>query len=295
MALLCVIIELMKIRKAKSRIKLALSCLLALVCVVGIGVSGYKIIEWKIDSERTKNQQQEIEIVADVTEKEDNDKTEIIEQKKPDPKTGPYWDYIKMKLIDVDFEELKKKNPDTVSWISVSGTNINYPVVQSSNNDFYLHHTFDRSYNQAGWVFADFRNKVDGTDKNMIFYAHGRIDGTMFGTLRNALTNGWLSNSSNFTVRTANEHESSLWQVFSVYHIPTTSDYIQTSFLSDDEFQTFANKLMKRSAYNFRTNVSGTDRILTLSTCYSETERVVLHAKLIKRQVKVSASATIDM
>ena len=191
-----------------------------------------------------------------------------------------------MKLIDVDFAELKKKNPETVSWISVSGSNINYPVVQSTNNDFYLNHTFDRSYNEAGWVFADFRNRVDGTDKNMIFYAHGRIDGTMFGTLRNVLTNGWLSNQSNFTVRTSNEHENALWQVFSVYHIPTTSDYIQTSFLSDAEFQKFTKKLINRSAYNFHTNVEGTDHIITLSTCYSETERVVLHAKLIKRSAK---------
>ena len=276
----------MKIRKAKSRIKLCLSCLLALVCVVGIAVSTFKIIEWKVDSNRTKDQEVEISNIADVKEKDDDSKTEVVKQKEPDPRTGPYWDYIKMKLIDVDFYELKEKNPDTVSWISVSGTNINYPVVQTTNNDFYLNHTFDRSYNQAGWVFADFRNTVDGSDKNMIFYAHGRVDGTMFGTLRNALTNGWLNNTSNFTVRTSNAHENALWQVFSVYHIRTTSDYIQTSFYDEQEFQKFTNKLMKRSAFNFHTNVTGTDHILTLSTCYSDTERVVLHAKLIKRLVK---------
>ena len=283
---MCVIIVLMKIRKVKSRIKLCLSCILALVCVVGIAVSTFKIIEWKVDSNRTKDQEEEISNIAEVEEKDDDTKTEVVKQKEPDPKTGPYWDYIKMKLIDVDFSELAKKNPDTVSWISVSGTNINYPVVQTSNNDFYLNHTFDRSYNQAGWVFADFRNSVDGNDKNMIFYAHGRVDGTMFGTLRNALSNGWLNNTSNFTVRTSNARENALWQVFSVYHIPTTSDYIQTSFYSDQEFQKFTNKLMKRSAFNFHTNVTGTDHILTLSTCYSDTERVVLHAKLIKRSVK---------
>ncbi len=276
----------MKIRKVKSRIKLALSCIIALACVVGIGVSAYEIIRWKIDSERTKIQESEIKVVAKIDEKDDDDKTEVVKQKKPDPKTGPYWDYIKMKLIDVDFDELRKRNPDTVSWISVSGSNINYPVVQSTNNDFYLNHTFDRSYNEAGWVFADFRNRVDGSDKNMIFYAHGRIDGTMFGTLRNVLTNGWLSNQNNFTVRTSNEHENALWQVFSVYHIPTTSDYIQTDFATSDEFETFIKNLINRSAFNFRTNIDGTDHILTLSTCYSETERVVLHAKLIKRSAK---------
>ena len=259
---------------------------MALLCTIGIGVSAYKIIEWKMDSHQTKKQEEEILSVAEVSEKSDSQKTEVVTQKKPDPKTGPYWDYIKMKLIDVDFSELKQRNRETVSWISVSGTNINYPVVQTTNNDFYLNHTFDRSYNEAGWVFADFRNSVDGNDKNMIFYAHGRVDGTMFGTLRNILTSGWLKNTNNYTVRTSNEHENSLWQVFSVYHIPTTSDYIQTSFLGDDDFQKFTDLLMKRSAFDFHTNVAGTDHIMTLSTCYSETERVVLHAKLIKREVK---------
>lgn len=277
---------LMKIRKAKLRIRLYLSCALALVCVVGIAISTYKIIEWAIDSSRTKDQEQEISDIADAKEKDDDNTTEVVEQKEPDPKTGPYWDYIKMKLIDVDFSELTKKNPDTVGWISLSGTNINYPVVQTTNNDFYLNHTFDRSYNQAGWVFADYRNSVDGNDKNMIFYAHGRVDGTMFGTLRNVLTNGWLNNPDNFTVRTSNARENALWQVFSVYHIETTTDYIKTGFNDDQDFQNFTNMLINRSAFNFHTNVTGTDHILTLSTCYSNTERVVLHAKLIKRSVK---------
>lgn len=277
---------LMKIRKAKLRIRLYLSCALALVCVVGIAISTYKIIEWAIDSSRTKDQEQEISDIADAKEKDDDNTTEVVEQKEPDPKTGPYWDYIKMKLIDVDFSELIKKNPDTVGWISLSGTNINYPVVQTTNNDFYLNHTFDRSYNQAGWVFADYRNSVDGNDKNMIFYAHGRVDGTMFGTLRNVLTNGWLNNPDNFTVRTSNARENALWQVFSVYHIETTTDYIKTGFNDDQDFQNFTNMLINRSAFNFHTNVTGTDHILTLSTCYSNTERVVLHAKLIKRSVK---------
>lgn len=133
---------------------------MALVCVVGIAVSTFKIIEWKVDSNRTKDQEEEVSNIAEITEKDDDDNTKVVEQKKPDPKTGPYWDYIKMKLIDVDFAELKAKNKDTVSWIQVSGTNINYPVVQTTNNDFYLTHTFDRSYNQAGWVFADFRSQV---------------------------------------------------------------------------------------------------------------------------------------
>ena len=55
-----------------------------------------------------------------------------------------------MNMIDINFNELKKINNDVKGWIKVNGTNINYPFVQSSNNKYYLTHTFDKSYNLAG-------------------------------------------------------------------------------------------------------------------------------------------------
>jgi len=252
--------------------------------MIGICYSGYKILEWLKDSHETKATSEEIEEVAEVEEKEDSDDTEIIEQ--DEPEESLYWKYIKTSLLDVNFSELHNMNSDTIGWIRVGGTNINYPFVQTSNNDYYLKHSFDKSYNSAGWVFADFRNKIDGSDRNMIIYAHGRYDTTMFGSLRNILTSGWLDNTDNYIVRTSSENENALWQVFSTYRIPTTNDYIQTNFHSDKEFDTFVNMLKDRSAHDFNTKVSGMDRILTLSTCYSKTERVVLHAKLIKRELK---------
>lgn len=271
----------MKIRRGRSRARTAISCVIALICIAGMGYSGYKIIEWKIDSNKTVEQTEQVEDAGNVEEIEDSDKTETIATNEP-PNT-PYWNYIKMKLLDVNFSELSKINSEVGGWIQVSGTNINYPFVRTSNNDFYLTHSFDKSYSKAGWVFSDFRNHDDGTDRNLILYAHGRYDATMFGTLRNILTSGWLNNTDNFTVRTVNNSVSELWQVFSVYKIPTTNDYIQTSFSNDDEFGRFAELLRKRSAYDFKTTVAPTDNILTLSTCFSSSERVVLHAKLIKR------------
>ena len=69
-----------------------------------------------------------------------------------------------------------------------------------------------------------------------------------------------------------------------MYRIPVTSDYLQTNFSNDDIFLKFLNKLKKRSIYDFKTTVSATDQILTLSTCYNKKERLVMHAKLIKSQ-----------
>ena len=277
----------MKIQRGKSRVRTVISCIIALICLCGIGYSGYKIIEWKIDSNKTIEQTEIIEQTAKVQEMDDADTTETVTSNEP-PNT-PYWNYIKMKLIDVNFDDLKKINNETSGWVQVSGTNINYPFVSTSNNDFYLNHSFDKSYSKAGWVFADFRNHTDGTDRNLILYAHGRYDATMFGTLRNILTSGWLTNPNNYTIRTANKKESALWQVFSVYKIPVTNDYIQTTFANNEEFGRFAEALRQRSSYDFKTSVAPTDNILTLSTCFSSTERVVLHAKLIKRAPRETA------
>ena len=270
----------MKIKKAKARIKIAISCVVALVCTVGVIFSGYKIIEWLIDSNRTKEQSGIIEEAAGLHEVDDGSGTEEIPS---DDESDLYHKYMSMRLIDINFDELRAINPETAGWISLSGTDVNYPFVQTSNNDYYLKHSFDRSYNSAGWVFADFRNKLDGSDRNMILYAHGRYDGTMFGTLRNILSAKWIQQPENYTVRTVTESELAAWQVFSIYRIPTTSDYIQTNFHSDDDFANFLRMLQARSAHQFNAQLNGSDHILTLSTCYSSTERVVLHAKLIKR------------
>lgn len=190
-----------------------------------------------------------------------------------------------MNMLNVDFSELKKINNNVKGWIQVNGTNINYPFVQSNNNKYYLIHSFDKSYNSSGWLFLDYRNNTNN-NKNTIIYAHGRNDKTMFGSLRTVLTKNWLSNANNYVIKISSEKENSLWQIFSTYHIPTTSDYLQTNFESDIEYQEFLDMIKNRSSYNFNTSVTSTDNIFTLSTCYSNSDKMVVHAKLIKKEQK---------
>lgn len=269
-------------KKEKKKLKNIIPILLMIVFGVILIISIIKIIGWNKDNDNTSKQIEIVQDEAKIEEVEDDDNTEIIEQPVKLPKANPYWDYIKMNMINVDFTELKKINNDVKGWIQVNGTNINYPFVQASDNKYYLNHSFNKSLNYAGWVFLDYRNNLTN-NKNTIIYAHGRIDKTMFGSLRNILSSGWLNNSNNYVVKLSTEKENTLWQVFSVYHIPTTSDYIQTVFSSDDEFLQLITKLKDRSMFNFNTDVNSNDNILTLSTCYSDTEKVVLHAKLIKK------------
>lgn len=242
------------------------------------------IVKWKLDSNKADRQINQIQQKVEIKENNDSKNTEIIENDVP--KSDPYWDYIKMNLIDVDFSKLSKINSSTVGWIKVNGTNINYPFVQHTDNDFYLNHTYDKSYNKAGWVFMDYRNNPEYFDKNTIIYAHGRMDNTMFGSLRKIITNGWLNNKENYVIKLSTKTENTLWQVFSVYRIPTTSDYLKISFSTNEDFLEFGNMLINRSAFDFNTTINETDKILTLSTCYNDSDKVVLHAKLIKKEKK---------
>ncbi|MBE6140739.1 MAG: class B sortase [Firmicutes bacterium] len=267
-----------------KKIKIIIFILIALSSTIGLIISGINVFNWYQDSLNIEKEMDEIKKLIEVNEIEDSQNIEIIEQIEQIPKENPYWDYIKMNLINVDFNELITKNEDTKGWLQVSGTNINYPFVQTGDNDYYLTHSFNKKINSAGWVFMDYRNNINNLGKNTILYAHGRLDNTMFGSLKNILTSGWLNTPNNFVVKTSTATENSLWQVFSVYKIPTTNDYIQTDFYSDEEFLNLANKLISRSAHNFNTTINAFDKILTLSTCYNDDEKVVLHAKLIKQE-----------
>lgn len=246
--------------KIKLKWKNIILILMFLILFITLNISIYNIIKWKLDSNKT------------------NEEINTIQE-------NPYCDYIKMNMIDVNFDNLKKINSDVVGWIKVNGTNINYPFVQSKDNKYYLTHSFNKSYNNAGWVFLDYRNN-NINNRNTIIYAHGRTDKTMFGTLRKVLNNGWINNTNNYVIKISTEKENSLWQIFSIYHIPTTNDYLQTEFKDEREYQRFLNILKNRSNHNFNTSITSNDTILTLSTCYNDSEKMVVHAKLIKKQKK---------
>ena len=193
-----------------------------------------------------------------------------------------YEDIETIEKYNIDFSSLNKTNSDTVGWLKVNNTNIEYPVVKATNNNYYMTHSFDKSNNSAGWVFVDYKNKMDGTDKNIVIYGHNRRDGSMFGTLKNILNNDWQENGENYIIPLITEKEKAEYQVFSVYQIEKEDYYITTNFGNDSEFEAFLNKIKSRSKKNFGIQVTKDDKILTLSTCADNNKyRVVLHAKKI--------------
>ncbi len=259
-----------------------------------LSFSLYKITVKQINYREIESQEIDIRKLASIIEIKDiNDNTEIVNPpdenipaEQPDIDIAPndYWYYINLPLISVDFNSLIEKNHDTVAWIALNGTNINYPVVQATDNDYYLYHAFDHSDNQAGWVFMDYRNNPIEFSHNTVIYGHGMNNNTIFGTLRYITENWWYNNPDNHIVKLSTPSENTLWQVFSVYTIPEETYYIQTDFTDTNLYKEFLSKLQARSIYNFNASVNENDKIITLSSCYNNDLRVVLHAKLIKRE-----------
>lgn len=273
-------------KKKRNKLGLIILIIISSLLLSTLTISLFNIFLWNKDNKANENNLKDIEENTEIKIVKDNDNTEFIN--KPLDENDDYWYYSTFDLIDVDLKKLKEKNNDTVGWLNVNNTNINYPFVKSSDNDYYLHHSFDKSYNNAGWVFLDYRNNKNLTDKNNIIYGHHRVNNTMFTSLLNTLNESWYTNKDNHIIRVSLENENSLWQIISVYKIPVESYYITTKFNNDNEFITFLDTISKRSIYNFNYNVNKEDIILTLSTCYDDNTRVVVHAKLIKIERKNS-------
>ncbi|MBQ2938017.1 MAG: class B sortase [Clostridia bacterium] len=241
---------------------LALS-ILRLLFLIALIISIIYIVKWYIDSKQNKVLEEKISktIVMENIENEEAQNTKY----------------------KVDFARLKEINNETVAWLKVNGTDIESTVVKSNNNSYYLNHNFEKKYNSAGWIFADYRNKFDGTDKNIVIYGHNMKDNSMFGTLKNILKEEWYNNEENYIVNLITENEEQKYEVFSIYQIKSEDYYIDTDF-KNNEFENFVETLKNRSVKNFNLGIASEDSILTLSTCANNNKyRVVLHAKKVDK------------
>ncbi len=272
--------------KIKRKVKIIFLKLIVIISITTTIYSSFHIIRWIKDNNNSKKEISKIKEKTKLTKVKPNEtEIKVIDEEKIQS-SDPYWDFTKMDYLNVNFSDLVNQNKETVAWIKVNGTNINYPVVQHKDNEYYLNHSFNKFKNKAGWIFMDYRNNINNLEKNTIIYAHGRKDGTMFGSLKNILSNKWYSSKNNFIINFSTQQKNMLWQIFSIYKIPTTNDYIQINFLKEKDFSEFLNTVTNRSIYDFKTTADISNNILTLSTCYSESEKLVVHAKLIKIQEK---------
>lgn len=177
---------------------------------------------------------------------------------------------------------LARINPDVYGWITVSGTNINYPLVQGDDNEYYLNHAYTGDYLPIGSIFVDYRCEESITRNfNTVIYGHNITTGSMFHDVVKFFKDDYFNDTCIYVYTLDGIY---VYEPFSIYETRYDYNYFRTGFTSADDFIEFANELASNSSKKKEVTFTGNDRILTLSTCTNGAyySRYALHARLVK-------------
>ena len=211
--------------------------LLTVVCIIVIFICGYKIYTTLKDYKKAAN------VYSQIRDTKEHSKD----------------------MSDAT-ENLSSINSDYQFWINVEGTNIDYPVVQGSNNDFYLNHDFNKNYLPAGSIFLDYRNNFE-EDSNSVIYGHHMRNSTMFGQMEKFKDKDFFEENKIITLKTGDSIYE--YEIFAIGVYDADFGYNRVSFSNEKDFNDFLNKILSKSIYS-RNIVSSKDKIITLSTCSYE-------------------------
>lgn len=189
-----------------------------------------------------------------------------------------------------DFEPLLDKNQNIIGWITIEGTKVNYPVMQSVNGDsnYYLDHNFDQQQDKNGSLFMDDRCSVIKPTANLIIYGHHMRSGAMFGDLDKYKSESYYREHP--YLRFNSIYETGTWQIMAAFESQVYTDtdigFRYYDFIDPDnekDFMAGVNNMKALSMYDTGVDARWGDRLITLSTCDYEQDngRFVVVAKLI--------------
>lgn len=235
-----------------------INIILVAIIIVCLSIIGYKYYNYNKDDKLNSEIQDLQPVINEASDSENNSSGENDGQDQS--KDGNY-------VNSANEEELKSINSDYKMWIQIENTNINYPVVQSSDNDYYLKHNFRKESNISGTVFVESANDIDN-DKNIILYGHNMRNGTMFNNITNYKEESFFNEDNKINIiinNTLYEYE-----VFSVYVKNVSEVNLAIGFASEDEFINYAYNEAEESLYKKDVDFSAEDNLITLVTCSYE-------------------------
>lgn len=250
----------------KKRKIIALICLgLGLTCgAIGI----YKYIEEKNAGKEYEKLQQEVV----------KEEPKPVEEPEPEP--------VPKVEIPIDFAALQQQNPDVYAWIQVPGTEVDYPILQSSNdNTYYLNHTIDGEEKKEGAIFTENYNTKTFEDPNTVIYGHDMKNGSMFQSIHKYMDRSFFDNNRDIVIYMPDQilH----YKIFAAYLTDNKHLLMNYNFWSKDEYQQYLNSIFSMRDMNAfidtSTEVTTEDKIITLSTCYAgiSTQRYLVQAVLV--------------
>lgn len=235
-----------------------INIILVAIIIVCLSIIGYKYYNYNKDDKLNSEIQDLQPVINEASDSDNNSSGENDGQDQS--KEGNY-------VNSANEEQLKSINSDYKMWIQIENTNINYPVVQGSDNDYYLKHNFRKESNISGTVFVESANDIDN-DKNIILYGHNMRNGTMFNNITNYKEESFFNEDNKISIimnNTLYEYE-----VFSVYVKNVSEVNLAIGFASEDEFINYAYNEAEESLYKKDVDFSAEDNLITLVTCSYE-------------------------
>lgn len=235
-----------------------INIILVAIIIVCLSIIGYKYYNYNKDDKLNSEIQDLQPVINEASDSDNNSSGENDGQDQS--KDGDY-------VNSANEEQLKSINSDYKMWIQIENTNINYPVVQGSDNDYYLKHNFRKESNISGTVFVESANDIDN-DKNIILYGHNMRNGTMFNNITNYKEESFFNEDNKINIimnNTLYEYE-----VFSVYVKNVSEVNLAIGFASEDEFINYAYNEAEESLYKKDVDFSAEDNLITLVTCSYE-------------------------
>lgn len=204
-----------------------------------------------------------------------------------------------------------EKNSDVAGWLTVSNTNIDNVVLQTTDNDYYMDKDFYGNHNIAGQIFVDYRCVINDYNNkqadNVIVYGHNQADGSMFGTLKKykikkQSTGNFSFYQQNPTFKFSNLYEEYTYKIIAIFVIETKPEQTRdgvifdyhnyVKFMGERNFDKFKENILKRTAVNTGVDFDENDKFMTLSTCSNEFDESRL--VVIGRRVRDGESPEVD-
>lgn len=251
-------------KKSNNKFKKLLLLLLVIIFIFSIGYMFYYIYN------NNKNKKDSTDILNEVK----IDSTQVTEEKSE-------------KMLKL--EELQKDNNEIIGWLEIEGTNINYPVLQGTDNEFYMKNNYKKEKSKDGSIFLDKSYNWDIPSSNLLLYGHNNKNGIMFQDLLKYKNEDFYKEHTKIKFTT--NKEDNVYEIISVFYsrVYYKSEknvfryYYFVNANNEQEYNDFVNNAKKSSIYDTGINANYGDQLLTLSTCeYSQEDgRFVVVAKKI--------------
>lgn len=258
----------------KPKFRKALAALLAVICALCLGRTALQLVQYR-QGDETYAQAEELAGLPDLSDLPAADVTDGSGEASGSASAGgdgeapeevPVWqDPYAQALKDMDFSALRQQNPDVLGWILIPGTRVSYPVVQGTDNSYYLDHTWRGGKNSVGAIFMECRNSSDLSDFNTIIYGHRMNNRSMFGTLSQYKSRSyWQAHPYVYLTDDSGTHR---YEIFAAGEVSVDSDVYRLGLRSDSSRQSFLDSCLALSALNTGVTPHTYDKVLTLSTC----------------------------